>query len=368
MDIGARFNRRESEPPLTREDVEYLLQEVGSPNRLDLSGRNLASIDLSSLNLTGAHLHDTNLSNAVLNRAALSGADLNRANLNNAFLSYANLTSAKLRESSLINADLREADLTRAKLVDANLSRANLNRAKLERGDLLHAKLIGANLTETNLRKANLGDVDLQDAELWQADLSGAKINSNLLESLSKRGAIGLEYVSLLDKDKYVTGYLVTTTSPSLSLHITEEPLTARNFAITISALTELHTKCWLIQEKRFGDLTEYSQTSDSYFDLQAPLIINRLSHNSPTWMELISNVLSAGSMAVMVKLIDAVFQAPLRYKEKKVEVEKSQIEEIRKILELIDQFADPTLKEEAAKELLPTLYKLDSVKDLRRS
>ena len=93
-----------------------------------------------------------------------------------------------------------------------------------------------------------------------------------------------------------------------LQIHLTEEPLTAHNLAIIISSLTELHTKLFLIEQGRFTDLTEYSQKGNPQFDEEAALIITRLTHNSPTWIDLVSVVLSAsGGIAVLKLLIDAV-------------------------------------------------------------
>lgn len=103
---------------------------------------------------------------------------------------------------------------------------------------------------------------------------------------------------------------------------ITQEPLSARNFTLTLSALTELHTKCWLIQEGRIADLIEYTQTGNPQFEEQAGLIIAKLTYNSPALVDLLSYVLSASGVVVMVNLIDGVIQAPLRFKAKKNEIE----------------------------------------------
>jgi uncharacterized protein YjbI with pentapeptide repeats len=65
--------------PLTREDVERLVREVGGPNKLRLSGRNLKEIDLSDFDLNGADLLGADLSEADLSRAFLRGAHLSGA-------------------------------------------------------------------------------------------------------------------------------------------------------------------------------------------------------------------------------------------------------------------------------------------------
>lgn len=155
----------------------------------------------------------------------------------------------------------------------------------------------------------------------------------------------------------------------TISLYILEDPLTARNMATIVSALTELHTKLWLLQEGRTLDFTLYTKLGLHRFEDEAPLIINRLTYNSPAWMELLSTALTAGGMAVMVKLIDAVIQAPLRYREKKQDIEQQRIdfiiEEIKKSLELVEKYADPVTKEETIKSLLATLVGLENAKGL---
>ncbi len=72
-----------------------------------------------------------------------------------------------------------------------------------------------------------------------------------------------------------------------LHIRILEEPLTAQNFATIISALTELHTKCWLIAKGRFADLIEYTQTRNFHFAEEAHLVITKMTHNSPADIKL---------------------------------------------------------------------------------
>jgi len=90
---------------------------------------------------------------------------------------------------------------------------------------------------------------------------------------------------------------------------------------------------------------------------------MGKMSHNTPIFIQMLTTFLTASGVAVMGKLIDSVIQAPLRYKEKQVEVDNKQteytIEEISKKLELIDKYGDESMRKEAAKNLLPTLYKL---------
>jgi hypothetical protein len=43
-----------------------------------------------------------------------------------------------------------------------------------------------------------------------------------------------------------------------------------------LSALTELHTKCWLIAKDHFADLIQYTQTQDTRFPKEANLVITQ--------------------------------------------------------------------------------------------
>lgn len=65
--------------PLTRAEVETLLHEAGSSDKLRLTGLNLKGIDLTNFNLTRANLSGANLSGANLSGANLSGANLSEA-------------------------------------------------------------------------------------------------------------------------------------------------------------------------------------------------------------------------------------------------------------------------------------------------
>jgi hypothetical protein len=46
-----------------------------------------------------------------------------------------------------------------------------------------------------------------------------------------------------------------------LRVGVGEGPLTAHALSTILAALTELHTKCWLIQQARFADLMDYTHT-----------------------------------------------------------------------------------------------------------
>src|SRR5207249_4532734 len=161
-----------------------------------------------------------------------------------ALLIEANLSQAKLIRANLTGADMYAANLSGAHLIYANLSGADLRGANLSES-LLH----NANLSDTNLGSANLSG-----ANLYQANLSGAKVSKNLKELLYN---ININVAELIELEKEVyhrsrQPFQVQLSGPSLSktstlrIRINEEPLTAYNLFIIISALTELHTKLWL--------------------------------------------------------------------------------------------------------------------------
>jgi hypothetical protein len=106
-----------AEQAVTRTDVVRLLQEVESPEQLDVRGQNLRGIDLLQFNLKGA-----NMSHARICEANLCGANLSQADLH----------GADLRGAFLDRTDLRGADLSWAPLGGANpceLTRSQLRRS-----------------------------------------------------------------------------------------------------------------------------------------------------------------------------------------------------------------------------------------------
>ncbi len=180
-----------TEEPLTRSDVEKLLDIAGSSDKLDLSGRNLSQIDLSEFNLTGA---------------TFIGANLTKANL----------TKAKLIGATLLQANLVNADLSEAEIKYANLQRANLSEAILKGANLSEAKLFGANLNKTNLSRAIMTKIYLQEATLDDADLSGADLtNANLI--LAKLGGVNLTGATLTGATLY-QAYLKRTNLSGVNL------------------------------------------------------------------------------------------------------------------------------------------------------
>jgi uncharacterized protein YjbI with pentapeptide repeats len=343
MDIGAhsKVKVKEEDKPLKRADVERLLHEAGSSEKLNLSGRNLDGINLAQFvlqgtNLTGAFLMRANLSEAMLREAILRGAILRGAMLRGAILMYANLSEANLSEANLSEANLRGANLRGANLRGANFRGANFR---------------GADLSEADLSEADLSGADLSGANLFGADLLGA-----YLGSVDLSGVIGL------DEPKEAT----TESASTLYIRITEQPLTARNLATATSALTQLHTQCWLIATDRFADLIEYTQTHNSSFDEEANLTIAQLIHHSPA--EIKFNVSIEGVANALKIAIDAV--TGMWERKRELELKNTALEEDirRKKQEEEATLASEKIKQQKALVELYGMQIYDGTRKLDRS
>ncbi|MBF8266668.1 MAG: putative Voltage-gated potassium channel [Dehalococcoidia bacterium] len=152
----AKWGRAE---PLTREDVERLIEANGSTAQgLNLSGRDLQGADLGGANLQGAHLMGANLQGADLVLANLQGAHLGGANLQGANLFGANLQGAVLWDANLQGAELGDANLQGADLRGANLDGADFEGWGEEWTNMEGVRLYGATITETTkLRRVRWG-------------------------------------------------------------------------------------------------------------------------------------------------------------------------------------------------------------------
>ncbi len=156
------MDKEKVEKPLTREDVQKLIDEHGSSEGLDLSRRIFEKgIDLSGLPLSDIILQEARLGYANLRDANLCMANLQNAYLVMAMLQNADLSSADLQNADLSGADLRNVNLHRAKLQNACLFNTNLQSANLWGADLQNADLSSANLKNTNLRSTKLHLVKL---------------------------------------------------------------------------------------------------------------------------------------------------------------------------------------------------------------
>ncbi len=123
--------------------------------------------------------------------------------------------------------------------------------------------------------------------------------------------------------------------SSSVQLSIIEEPLTARNLMTTISALIELHTKCWLIVQRRFDDFMKYADTKHPRFEEEANLLFTKLTYDSPLSINL---DISLKSLAEALKTaIDAIPQTQPRIKAIKLEDQGKEADTKLKQLKNVD-------------------------------
>jgi hypothetical protein len=219
-----------------------------------------------------------------------------------------------------------------------------------------------------------LGSADLDGANLRGADLSGTSMLKYEREQLRGRGAVGLDKVNVPNEPSEeetltteVTPTLhssrklkVAESTSTLYIRITQQPLTARNLATTTSALTQLHTQCWLIATSRFADLIEYAQTHNPRFDEEANFTIAQMTHHSPA--EIKFNVSLEGVANALRTAIDAV--AGMWERKRELELKNTALgEEIRRK----KQEAEITLTDEriAQQKALVELY--DKQIELRR-
>jgi uncharacterized protein YjbI with pentapeptide repeats len=195
----------EAKEPLTREDVERLIEVNGGVaeglflRRRDMRRINLwggmdsehdvqpfqfQDVDLSWSSLQEAELSWADLEGARLFRSALQGADLSRANLRNAYLSEANLKRTHLQGVNLQDANLETANLQSGMLIDANLQRANLREANLQGANLSHSDMRGADLRGADLRHAYLAKVQISS----ETNLEEVKWDSKFISSSERNG------------------------------------------------------------------------------------------------------------------------------------------------------------------------------------
>jgi len=117
-----------------------------------------------------------------------------------------------------------------------------------------------------------------------------------------------------------------------LRIRIIEDPLTAHNLNMIIAAVTDLHTRCWLIEQYRLADLMNYAQTHDIRFMQEANLRIVGLSYASPALIDFLvgsASIAGTATLALALKTaIDAVVQAPLRFRATQLQNQKEALEQ----------------------------------------
>src|SRR5205085_1553603 len=97
------------------------------------------------------------------------------------------------------------------------------------------------------------------------------------------------------------------------------------------------HTKFWLIQQGRFTELIEYAQTHNPRFVREANLLIGKMAHNSPGWIDFIT--VHGTIITDALKTVTTILQTPLRLQATELENEAKEL--------------DMKIKEQAAKSEL---------------
>lgn len=111
-----------------------------------------------------------------------------------------------------------------------------------------------------------------------------------------------------------------SSTEDHIQLALFEEPLTLSTLTTTLTALTELTIKYWLIAQGRFADLIEYGQTHSERFAREAGVTVGHVTHNSPFNIDI---RLSAPDVAsALTTTIDGVSQTRKRLALKELEVQ----------------------------------------------
>ena len=124
-------------------------------------------------------------------------------------------------------------------------------------------------------------------------------------------------------------------------IRITEDPLTAQNLAVVLTAISELYTQCWLIHKGRVDDLLDYSQSQDKRFPEEANLIISKVSYNSPFNLDWKLDASPQGVMIALATGIDAIIQAPQRLESATLENQSKKLTMELHELEIQSELAD---------------------------
>lgn len=164
--------------------------------------------------------------------------------------------------------------------------------------------------------------------------------------------------------------------SSSVQLSIIEEPLTARNLVTTISALIELHTKCWLIVQRRFDDFIRYTATKHPRFEEEANLLFTKVTYDSPLSINL---DISLNSLAeALSAAIDAMPQTQPRIKAIKLEDQDTNLKQLKDVdcveeiaAKLVDDLSpglDAETKITLTKGLYPSILQVSDISGLELS
>ena len=269
--------------------LKILEQGVRAWNNWRKQNPNIVTPDLRGANLRGADLSLANLSDANFSKAIFEDADY-RA-IGNSGVEASRAT----RSGEIVGRVTHSGEIVgwAARSDEVEVGRATRSGG-VEVGRAISSGEVGVRRAISN-DKAGFGNTGFRPATRIGAEAPEANFSSQDA-----------------NQDKSYKAMVQQTSG--LKIRILEEPLTASNFTLIISALNEIHTKCWLISEGRFNEAIEYAQNHNPKFSQEANLIIGKLSHNSPFDGEIkISPQAVAESVGIA---LDSLTQAPIRIKE----------------------------------------------------
>jgi len=111
----------------------------------------------------------------------------------------------------------------------------------------------------------------------------------------------------------------------AIRIRIDADPLSVTDFSTFLSALSDLHARCWLLQNGRFADVADYAAGRHPRILREANLTIRRMSMNSPLNFDI---NLNPKTLAESITVgIDSMSQAGARKRAAEIEVEKRELE-----------------------------------------
>jgi hypothetical protein len=138
-----------------------------------------------------------------------------------------------------------------------------------------------------------------------------------------------------------------------LSIRVDTDPLLATDLAGLLSALADLHARCWLLESGRFDGLADYAAGRGPHLLREANLTISRMRMNSPLNFDLNLNPKSVAES--VASGIDSMSQAGARKRLAEIEVEKRELEvadeAAKRVQELEVARRDAQLQQEAERQ-----------------
>ena len=140
-----------------------------------------------------------------------------------------------------------------------------------------------------------------------------------------------------------------------MRIRVDADPITVTDLSALLSALADLHARCWLLEAGRFDDLADYAAGRRPQLLREANLTIRRMGMNSPLNFDINLNPKTlAESIAVG---IDSMSHAGARKRVAELEVEERELEvadeAARRVQELEIARRDAQLRQEAEQQQL---------------